>query len=324
MRHTKTQKNINVPIYSEELPIQDTIKSIWGNSSEILSSKSMSGGCIGDVHKIKLSTGETIIYKTYGPDNRKDTSPEHRCMTEVLGLLHIADTHTITVPQLHAVQGCSMLLSYYPFSHPQKGFWETFAQALSKLHTTPLPLYDAKIYFGFAPSQYEIHINSHPHYTHEPLGNMHQPYHSWIEFFTQERIWKQCQRAERNGYFNTSVMQKAEKLCQRLPHLLSEPTQASLLHGDLWGGNYICSDNTPILIDPAVHIGHYESEIALTQLFGGFAQEFYHAYSKILPLDKSFFRERTHLYNLYHVINHLNLFGHSYYQHAVSIIQKFC
>ena len=103
------------------------------------------------------------------------------------------------------------------------------------------------------------------------------------------------------------------KLLDHLEAYLPEPGFPSLLHGDLWGGNYIVgNDGEAWLIDPAAYVGHYEADLAMTELFGGFPQRFYHAYSEVNPIDAGY-GERRDLYNLYHLLNHLNLFGGSYF-----------
>jgi fructosamine-3-kinase len=97
----------------------------------------------------------------------------------------------------------------------------------------------------------------------------------------------------------------------------------SLLHGDLWGGNYIIDENgLACLIDPAVYYGHREADLAMTKLFGGFSNEFYNSYNECLPLIEGY-EYRENIYKLYHVLNHLNLFGNSYYSQAISLIKYY-
>lgn len=109
----------------------------------------------------------------------------------------------------------------------------------------------------------------------------------------------------------------------RLPALLTEPAKPSLLHGDLWGDNYMIDRNgTPWLIDPAVYVGHPEADLAMTELFGGFDQSFYGAYRVIIPTDAGY-KERRDIYNLYHLLNHLNLFGGGYLSSARVVINRY-
>ena len=114
-----------------------------------------------------------------------------------------------------------------------------------------------------------------------------------------------------------------ERLLSRLGELLREPIHPSLLHGDLWAGNYITgNDGEAWLIDPAVYVGHHEADLAMSELFGGFPREFYDAYRSLFSLESGY-EERKDLYNLYHLLNHLNLFGGSYYYPVIRILHRF-
>lgn len=138
----------------------------------------------------------------------------------------------------------------------------------------------------------------------------------WIDFLRDKRFGYQLDLAAKNGFEGDggrSIRDRGEQLLCRLPEFFAgyEP-EASLLHGDLWGGNWgAISGNEPVVFDPAVYYGDREADIAMTRLFGGFGAEFYDAYNAAWPLDAGFER-RCALYNLYHVLNHLNLFGGGY------------
>jgi fructosamine-3-kinase len=145
----------------------------------------------------------------------------------------------------------------------------------------------------------------------------------WVTFFRQQRLGFQMDLAARNGYLNPWRRQRLETLLARLDDFLPASPPASLLHGDLWGGNWLVTDNgQPALIDPAVYYGHREAELAFTELFGGFSGRFYAAYNEAWPLDTGY-RERLALYNLYHLLNHLNLFGEGYGSGVDSILQRY-
>jgi len=138
----------------------------------------------------------------------------------------------------------------------------------------------------------------------------------WIGFFSEKRLGYQLELAGANG-FNSgsrkSLEERGEILIQRLPDFFVDyKSEPSLLHGDLWGGNWgVITGGEPVIFDPAVYYGDREADIAMTRLFGGFGAEFYAAYNEAWPLDPGFER-RCDLYNLYHVLNHLNLFGAGY------------
>ena len=130
--------------------------------------------------------------------------------------------------------------------------------------------------------------------------------------------------ARRNGVLNATRASMLERVMSRLAEWIDEGTCApSLLHGDLWGGNFLIGSNgEPVLIDPAVYYGEREAEIAFTELFGGFGSKFYAAYKSTWPLAHGY-ADRRDLYNLYHLLNHLNLFGEGYGASVDSILQRF-
>ncbi len=143
---------------------------------------------------------------------------------------------------------------------------------------------------------------------------------NWCEFWRQHRLGYQLDLANRSG--GGSVLRESgEHLLQALPLLLDgHAPAASLLHGDLWSGNYAFTQSgEPAIFDPAVYYGDRETDIAMTELFGGFSREFHAAYQDSWPLDSGYATRKT-LYNLYHVLNHFNLFGGGYLSQAQSMI----
>ena len=155
------------------------------------------------------------------------------------------------------------------------------------------------------------------------IGSTPQPNtrdEDWSRFFGKHRLHYQLQLASANGY--SEVTRRGADVLAALPRLLADHQPApSLLHGDLWGGNWGASaDGTPWLFDPAVYCGDREADLAMTRLFGGFPDDFYQAYAAEWPLPSGW-QERIELYNLYHVLNHLNLFGSGYLGQARSTIE---
>jgi fructosamine-3-kinase len=133
----------------------------------------------------------------------------------------------------------------------------------------------------------------------------------WIEFWRERRLAPQLALALANGH--REIRQPVERICSGLPQLLEGHTpEPSLLHGDLWRGNVgFLAGGAPVVFDPALYRGDRETDLAMTELFGGFPRAFYAAYEEAWPLDDGYGR-RKHLYNLYHLLNHLNLFGGGY------------
>lgn len=139
---------------------------------------------------------------------------------------------------------------------------------------------------------------------------------NWSRFFIQHRLQPQFERAAAHG-FKGELQRNGERLCDRAPALfLDYRPAASLLHGDLWHGNVgVLDTGQPVLFDPACYHGDREADLAMTELFGGFPLPFYAAYRQAWPLDGDYERRKP-LYNLYHVLNHLNLFGRGYLAQA--------
>ncbi len=144
----------------------------------------------------------------------------------------------------------------------------------------------------------------------------------WIQFWQQQRLGKQLQFAAGNG-FGGKLQSNGEKLLERIPLFFSHyHPHPSLLHGDLWGGNASADAlGNPVMFDPACYYGDRETDIAMTELFGGFGRDFYAAYNHVYPLDAGY-RIRKTLYNLYHILNHLNLFGGGYQHQAENMIRQ--
>ncbi|HEY5643731.1 MAG TPA: fructosamine kinase family protein [Woeseiaceae bacterium] len=143
----------------------------------------------------------------------------------------------------------------------------------------------------------------------------------WVEFYRDRRLGYQLELAARNG-FGGELQREGERLMRRLPVFFERyRPEPSLLHGDLWGGNWASCDGDPVIFDPAVHYGDRECDIAMTRLFGGFGHAFHAAYETAWPLASGH-RERRDLYQLYHVLNHLNLFGSGYHGRALELIRR--
>ena len=144
----------------------------------------------------------------------------------------------------------------------------------------------------------------------------------WPTFFAIHRLGFQLELAERSAH-GGRWLERGRELCDRLDaFFVGYAPQPSLLHGDLWGGNWAAdASGTPVIFDPATYYGDRETDLAMTHLFGGFGREFYAAYEAAWPLDRGASARRD-LYNLYHVLNHLNLFGGGYRTQAGRMIER--
>jgi len=178
----------------------------------------------------------------------------------------------------------------------QERFAVRFGRQLAALHRMTASSYglDHDNYIGSLP---------------QPNGPMDR----WVDFYRERRLGFQAALARRRGHLSGERARRMERLMARLERWIDEGTVSpSLLHGDLWSGNYIVGpQGEPVLIDPAVYYGHREVELAFTELFGGFPERFYRAYEEAFPLDPGY-EERRPLYQLYYLLVHLNLFGEAY------------
>lgn len=144
----------------------------------------------------------------------------------------------------------------------------------------------------------------------------------WLTFWCEQRLGYQLRLAARQG-IGSRVLQKGERLQDCLPVFFAGyQVTPSLLHGDLWSGNYgIARDGEPVIFDPAVYYGDREADLAMTELFGGFSPAFYDAYENAWPLDAGY-AQRKRLYNLYHILNHFNIFGGGYASQAEGMLDR--
>ena len=213
---------------------------------------------------------------------------------EAENLAAMAATKTVTVPAVVAFSRDYLLLDYIEAGGQHRDYWPVMARQLAQMHHIQQPG------FGFNTNNYcgrSIQCN--------PLmADGHA-------FFSRQRLGYQGDTAARKGLLDTRHQRQLEQLCQRLPELVPAHAPA-LLHGDLWSGNYFAgSDGLPVLVDPACYWGWPEADLAMMTLFGNPPACFFEAYRQhaALPLG---WRQRFAIYNLYHLLNHLNLFGRSY------------
>ncbi len=292
------------------MAIDKVISETFGNHKRIVSKERAFGGDINDSYVLTLDDGTKAFLKTNSVKNAGFFEAECH------GLAALKSMKTIGVPEVyvHGVdeeEGFSYLLMEYISPAPRvSGFWETFGYELSSMHSGDVgELTGGK--YGFYEDNY--------------IGAGDQSNSmmtSFAEFFRDERLGVQFDRAA--GYFDAQMRSKIDRLLGRITDLIPEPDHPSLLHGDLWGGNFVTgSDGKAWLIDPAVYVGSAEADIAMTELFGGFDRRFYRAYFEASGMDVRGYESRRDLYNLYHLTNHLNLFGSSYLGSVVRIVERY-
>ncbi len=227
-------------------------------------------------------------------------SPDAMFATEAEGLRLLRGAGALRVPDVIA-QGEADGIGYLVLEWIETGnkragnVMEAFGSGLAELHRQQAAQHglDQNNFIGRLPQ-----INT--------------PTSSWISFYREQRIGYQMEVARQRGRLPRRREDLLTRLMERLDHWLDdEAITPSLLHGDLWGGNYLVDEQgRAVLIDPAVYYGHREMDLAMTELFGGFATRFYEAYQAAYPLVG--YDERRSLYQLYYILVHLNLFGEAY------------
>jgi protein-ribulosamine 3-kinase len=257
------------------------------------------GGDICDSLLLETVDGQPLFVKYHA------NPPAHFFSCES-GNLEALRKHTVLrVPLVIAHNHHCLVLEYLGSSQPTPDYWQQLATGLASLHKQPQDC------FGFNYDNF--------------CGITTQPNPKVIDgisFFSDYRLGHQIKLATDKGLLEASDHRALDALIQQLPTLI--PAQAAvLIHGDLWNGNIHCDANgNPCLIDPACYWGWREADIAMTKLFGGFPDEFYRYYNQVLPLEKDW-QQRLPLYNLYHQLNHLNLFGAQYLPSIRKMVNRF-
>ena len=293
--------------------IDEVIAGLFGEGQRVANRQTLSGGDINRAYRLTLSNGQALFMKC----NTVRNLPFFR--TEAMGLEALGRSGAIGVPKPLAVgtderQGISFLLMEYLEAAPRGGqYWETFGRQLAALHRadcTGLVSADRSLPFGFGTDNF---IGASPQ-KNTPRG-------TWAAFFRDCRLLPQMRMAL--GALDFEARRQLDWLLEHLENYLTEPDFPSLIHGDLWSGNAVCGpDGKAWIVDPAAYVGHFEAELAMTELFGGFPAAFYGAYQELNPIDGDY-QDRRDLYNLYHLLNHLNLFGGSYLYSVQRILRRY-
>jgi len=276
--------------------------------------KPVGGGCIADSQVAVFADGSSVFVKcaAAAPDLFE---------REAEGLAALAATGVIRIPEVLAVDSGSLVLEHIRQASRLPGFFALFGSDFARLHQFHGPA------CGFRRDNY---IGSTPQ-PNSPIrgewitggGAGAGDGSDWPEFFIERRLRFQARLAAERGHANQllHLLDRCEKRLNELLCAAIEPP--CILHGDLWGGNFIVDEKgTACLIDPAVYYGHREADLAMTRLFGGFEPAFYEVYNDEWPLADGH-TERLPIYQLYHLLNHLNLFGGGYYAQSENILQRY-
>jgi len=274
-----------------------------GKALHIRDSVSLGGGCINDAHKVLTEEGPYFVKY-----NRAERYPG-MFEAEARGLNLLINQGVIDLPKVvfHGESGgySYLVLDYIASAQEESGFWQDFGRSLAALHRV------SSQGFGLDHDNY---IGSLPQSNHR--------HDDWYRFFIEERLEPQLKLARDTGRMQGPLLRWFDRLFKRLPELI--PGEApSLLHGDLWNGNYMVNSfGKACLIDPAVYYGHRETDLAMTKLFGGFRNEFYTTYNESFPLEQGW-EQRMEIHNLYPLMVHVNLFGGGYAVSVEDILRRF-
>jgi fructosamine-3-kinase len=272
--------------------LRESVAAVLGTS--ITGAVSVHGGDIN--HAARLETRDGFYMLKWKMD-----APIGFFAAEAQGLETLQHAGELRVPtviaQADATHGCPgwLVMAWIATAPAGSKFAENLGYGLAALHRHTSERY------GFDQANF--------------IGELPQPNTPtvcWVDFYRDQRLGAQMAIAAQNGQLTLERQKRLDALCARLDDLIPAAiTVPSLLHGDLWSGNFLAVGDQPILIDPAVYYGHREVEIAFTELFGGFPARFYAAYREAYPLDPGYERRRA-LYQLYPLLTHMNMFGGGY------------
>jgi fructosamine-3-kinase len=281
-----------------------------------VSLEAVGGGCIAQARIASFSDGSSVFVKSV-----QGEPGMFACEAE--GLRALAAAGAIRIPDVLAVSEDSLVLECIRSASRKAGFFESFGRRFAKLHAHRGPA------VGFPHDNF---IGS-TQQVNTPLGGSWEAVTeagagrgegvSWPGFFMERRLRFQVKLAGARGH-GSELQKLLDRGEDRIAGLLADSVEPpSILHGDLWGGNYMADENgEACLIDPAAYYGHREADLAMTRLFGGFESRFYDAYHEASPLAPGH-EERLPIYQLYHLLNHLNLFGRAYYGQSLRILQRY-
>ena len=274
--------------------------------AEIAQCTSVSGGCIANASRLETDDGP--LFLKWGDSEVARTFPG-----EAAGLDAMAAAEaSLVVPKVVTHDTSTddrpgyLVMKWINAGRKGRRFWQSFGQGLAEMHEHTGDEY------GFPTDNFIGQL---------PQSNTWMT--GWPAFFREQRLAPQVEMARDRGRWKSDWDRPLDTLYRRLDDLLPADPPASVVHGDLWKGNFMVNAiGTPVLIDPATYYGHREVDLAMSELFGGYDETFYDAYRAAWPLEPGY-EERREIYNLYHLINHLNHFGAGYANGVASTLQRF-
>ncbi len=280
--------------------IEQALGECLGSGLRLCAPSGVGGGSINRAYRVDSNQGPLFVKL-----NSADSQEMFAAEAEGLEALAAAGSLRIPRPLARGVAGAQAFLVTEYLDLCASGSAAALGERLAALHRV-------------SAAQFGWHRDN-------TIGSTPQPNPQcadWLDFWRRHRLGFQLQLAAEHGA-GRRLAERGARLLEALPALLQDHAPvASLLHGDLWSGNYAYTrDGQPVLFDPAVYFGDRETDLAMTELFGGFSREFYAAYAQAWPLPPGY-ATRKKLYNLYHVLNHFNLFGGGYLSQAQGIVDS--
>ena len=285
--------------------LQQAVERALGTSFQQVSP--LAGGDINQAHRVTLLGGREVFIKS----NRR--APQTLFSTEAAGLAWLGQANVLSLPEVLAYsepdapqEEAFLALEFVPPSPPAPDFDQVLGHQLAALHQ------DSPQCFGL---EYDNFIGT--------LPQSNSPKTRWHQFYRDNRLAPLLKRAFDQDLFTTAQRQLWDRLLETLEHYTGPDEAPARLHGDLWGGNLLVNQSgAPTLIDPAVYGGHREMDLAMMKLFGGFNPGVFEAYNETFPLDPDHL-QRVHLYQLYPLLVHINLFGGHYVHSAMSALSHY-
>ena len=262
------------------------------------------GGSINNSYQIITNTSEIFFCKINDALRYPSMFKKEKNGLELLLAQHVIRVPVvICVDEAHAHQ--ILIMECIEQGRRNENFWELFGKQLAALHSIK----------GIG---YGLHEDNYM----GALTQYNKPHNNWVDFFIQQRLQPQIKLARESHFLNAQHILQFENVYKKLPTIFPVE-KSSLLHGDLWSGNFLCGENNePVLIDPAVYYGHSSIDMAMTTLFGGFDEKFYQSYTYYRPLSPNY-RQQWEVCNLYPLLIHLNLFGKGYLQQILNTINQY-
>ena len=283
-------------------PVTELIASHSGHRLQVESVTPVSGGCLNSSFKLTMTNRKSYFVK------RNAITLFAMFEAELLGLQSLADTQQVRVPSpigtCRSHEHSFLVMNWISIGESNRSTHETLGRELALMHR-----FESVTDFGYDLDNF---IGSTP--------QLNRWNSSWKDFFLLQRLEPQLRIAKSNGY--GTHFRNSDKLLINVEGLLNDSPKPSLIHGDLWSGNFMVDlQGNPILIDPAPYWSDREAEFGIVTMFGGFESGFFDAYQETLPFEPGF-EQRLQAYQLYHYLNHLNLFGGSYLGQVQKIISK--